>query len=57
MVNCVILILSVFHVTGLLEINLIFFIQKQWGKNGGKCGVCGDDWEDPQPRANEVGPL
>ena len=23
--------------------------------NDGKCGVCGDDYNDPQPRANENG--
>ncbi|XP_042869962.1 uncharacterized protein LOC122251841 [Penaeus japonicus] len=27
----------------------------QYGQNGGKCGVCGDDWADPQPRDNEAG--
>ncbi|XP_032663234.1 uncharacterized protein LOC116840526 [Odontomachus brunneus] len=27
------------------------------GKNGGKCGLCGDDWSRPQPRANENGGL
>lgn len=25
----------------------------QNGLNGGKCGLCGDDWRDPQPRKNE----
>ena len=23
--------------------------------NGYKCGVCGDNYEDPRPRANELG--
>ena len=27
----------------------------QYGENGGKCGVCGDNWADPQPRENEAG--
>ncbi|XP_076312351.1 uncharacterized protein LOC143225968 [Tachypleus tridentatus] len=24
-------------------------------RNGGKCGICGDAWNDPQPRKNEAG--
>ncbi|KAK7107063.1 uncharacterized protein [Littorina saxatilis] len=28
---------------------------QQWNVNGGKCGICGDDYSDPQPRANEAG--
>ena len=28
--------------------------QRQWEKNGGKCGVCGDAWDLAQPRENEV---
>lgn len=28
---------------------------RQWNKNGGKCGPCGDAWDAPQPRANEGG--
>lgn len=27
----------------------------QWGSNGGKCGLCGDNYADPTPRANEIG--
>ncbi|KAG7155938.1 uncharacterized protein LOC121854325 [Homarus americanus] len=27
----------------------------QWNQNDGKCGVCGDNWADPQPRDNEAG--
>ncbi|XP_042204853.1 uncharacterized protein LOC121854322 isoform X1 [Homarus americanus] len=27
----------------------------QWDQNDGKCGVCGDNWADPQPRDNEAG--
>ncbi|XP_076312344.1 uncharacterized protein LOC143225963 [Tachypleus tridentatus] len=27
----------------------------QWGLNGGKCGICGDPWDEPEPRANEDG--
>ncbi|XP_042869960.1 uncharacterized protein LOC122251840 [Penaeus japonicus] len=27
----------------------------QYEQNGGKCGVCGDNWADPQPRQNEAG--
>lgn len=29
--------------------------QTQWGRNKGKCGVCGDNYGDSQPRANEGG--
>lgn len=29
--------------------------QTQYEQNGGKCGICGDNWADPQPRANEAG--
>eukprot|EP00095_Tigriopus_kingsejongensis_P000468 maker-scaffold217_size252476-snap-gene-1.37 protein:Tk00468 transcript:maker-scaffold217_size252476-snap-gene-1.37-mRNA-1 annotation:"conserved hypothetical protein" len=28
---------------------------RQWQTNGGKCGICGDPWDSPQPRANEAG--
>lgn len=28
---------------------------KQHGENGGKCGVCGDNYADKQPRAHEAG--
>ncbi|OWR55034.1 putative eukaryotic translation initiation factor 3 theta subunit [Danaus plexippus plexippus] len=28
---------------------------RQWNKNGGKCGVCGDAWDSPKPRAHELG--
>lgn len=27
----------------------------QWVTNEGKCGICGDPYEDHQPRANEAG--
>ncbi|XP_072045962.1 uncharacterized protein [Amphiura filiformis] len=27
----------------------------QWGSNGGKCGVCGDNWADAEPREHEDG--
>ena len=27
----------------------------QWQNNGGRCGVCGDNWADRQPRAHEAG--
>lgn len=27
----------------------------QYDKNDGKCGVCGDDWADPEPREHESG--
>jgi len=27
----------------------------QWDKNGGKCGVCGDNYRDPVPRPHESG--
>lgn len=29
----------------------------QWDQNGGKCGVCGDPYQDPLPRDNENGGL
>jgi len=25
----------------------------QYNQNGGKCGLCGDNWADPVPRENE----
>ncbi|KRT86798.1 hypothetical protein AMK59_1451, partial [Oryctes borbonicus] len=28
---------------------------RQWVKNGGKCGVCGDPWDSKVPRAHEYG--
>ncbi|KOB64570.1 Eukaryotic translation initiation factor 3 subunit A [Operophtera brumata] len=28
---------------------------RQWNKNAGKCGVCGDAWDAPTPRAHELG--
>jgi len=28
---------------------------KQWNQNNGLCGVCGDSYDLPQPRANEMG--
>jgi len=28
---------------------------RQWQTNRGKCGICGDAWDEPQPRANEAG--
>lgn len=28
---------------------------RQWSTNGGKCGICGDPWDSPQPRPNEAG--
>ncbi|XP_047999474.1 uncharacterized protein LOC125236639 [Leguminivora glycinivorella] len=28
---------------------------RQWKKNDGKCGVCGDAWDAPVPRAHELG--
>lgn len=30
-------------------------LQVQYAINNGKCGVCGDNYADPQPRANENG--
>ncbi|XP_055908634.1 uncharacterized protein LOC129943316 [Eupeodes corollae] len=27
----------------------------QWFRNNGKCGLCGDGFDDPRPRANEIG--
>ncbi|XP_066987427.1 uncharacterized protein [Macrobrachium rosenbergii] len=31
------------------------FFQKMHFSNGGRCGVCGDDWSLPQPRPHERG--
>lgn len=31
------------------------WFQRQWTKNGGKCGVCGDAYDLPPPRPNEDG--
>ncbi|XP_013167702.1 PREDICTED: uncharacterized protein LOC106117803 [Papilio xuthus] len=28
---------------------------RQWNRNGGKCGVCGDAWDTPAPRPHELG--
>ncbi|CAH2052837.1 unnamed protein product, partial [Iphiclides podalirius] len=28
---------------------------RQWNRNGGKCGVCGDAWDSPIPRPHELG--
>ncbi|XP_023217685.1 uncharacterized protein [Centruroides vittatus] len=30
-------------------------ISVHWNKNGGKCGICGDPWNQPEPRDNEDG--
>ncbi|KAJ0174460.1 hypothetical protein K1T71_009568 [Dendrolimus kikuchii] len=27
----------------------------QWGVNDGKCGICGDPWDTPEPRDHELG--
>lgn len=27
----------------------------QWGQNGGKCGLCGDNYADARPRSHELG--
>lgn len=27
----------------------------QWGQNGGKCGLCGDNYADARPRRHELG--
>lgn len=28
---------------------------RQWKRNGGKCGECGDAWDMPEPRPHENG--
>lgn len=28
---------------------------RQWQRNKGRCGVCGDPWDTPQPRLHEAG--
>lgn len=30
-------------------------MQTQWNTNGGRCGLCGDDYRSPTPRAHENG--
>ncbi|XP_043267096.1 uncharacterized protein [Venturia canescens] len=30
---------------------------RQWNRNGGKCGICGDPWDMKKPRAHENGGL
>ena len=30
-------------------------MQKLWDENNGKCGICGDAWDLPEPRPNEDG--
>ena len=30
-------------------------VQTQWRVNGGRCGVCGDPWNSPEPRDHELG--
>lgn len=32
-----------------------FNVTVLWDVNGGKCGVCGDPWNEPQPRPHEIG--
>lgn len=27
---------------------------RQWRKNHGRCGVCGDPWDVPEPRPHET---
>lgn len=34
---------------------LFCIFQVHWQRNGGRCGVCGDPWDAPTPRANEAG--
>lgn len=34
---------------------VICLLQVQWDSNGGKCGVCGDNYQDPTPRDHELG--
>lgn len=34
---------------------LLFFLKVQYGQNGGKCGFCGDNYNDSTPRAHELG--
>lgn len=30
-------------------------LSRQWQRNGGKCGECGDAWDLPEPRPHEYG--
>ncbi|XP_032573728.1 uncharacterized protein LOC6621301 isoform X6 [Drosophila sechellia] len=30
-------------------------LSRQWQRNGGKCGECGDAWDVPEPRPHEYG--
>jgi len=34
---------------------VMLMAQTQWKVNGGKCGVCGDPWNAPEPRDHELG--
>jgi hypothetical protein len=34
---------------------VVITILAQHGDNGGKCGVCGDNYAEEQPRAHEAG--
>ena len=32
-----------------------FSSQHQYDTQGGKCGICGDAYDEPQPRTHEIG--
>ena len=38
-----------------INIFIASYVLDQFHKNGGKCGVCGDDWAEKQPREHEAG--
>ena len=38
------------------EFIMIFLsLQRQYTRNKGRCGICGDPWDEKQPRKNEAG--
>ena len=39
----------------IFKTNFNLNLKVQYNQNDGKCGVCGDNWADPQPRENEAG--
>ena len=41
------------EISTLLDFFELLSLQRQWGRNGGKCGICGDPWDGL--RENEAG--
>ena len=38
-----------------LRLTIAVTVQRQYGVNQGRCGVCGDPWDEPTPRKYEAG--